>query len=147
MKLNPAEMDDPLRSECLPNTRLDLIGYIHHWASTPNPEQNIFWLHGFPGAGKSTVATSVANLFREQRRLGAFVFFTRSAEARSDPAFLIRTVAYQLGEFDPRICAEISRVLEEIPSIKQAPLRWQFQTLLIDPLVSLHNFRHEWVRR
>jgi len=143
MKLNPAEMDDPLRSECLPNTRLDLIGYIHDWASTPNPEQNIFWLHGFPGAGKSTVATSVANLFREQRRLGAFVFFTRSAEARSDPALLIRTVAYQLGEFDPRICAEISRVLEEMPSIKQAPLRWQFQKLLIDPFASLQNMRRE----
>ena len=69
MKLNPAEMDDPLRSECLPNTRLDIIGDI----------------------------------------------YDRSAEARSDPAFPIRTVAYQLGEFDPRICAEIARILEEIP--------------------------------
>ena len=141
MKLSPAEMDDPLRSECLPNTRLELIGDIYEWASTPNLKHgNVFWLHGFPGAGKSSVATSVANMFRDQRRLGAFVFFTRS-EARSDPAFLIRTVAYQLGEFDPRICAEISRVVEETPNIKQAPLRWQFQKLLIDPLAHLQDLR------
>ncbi|KAL4068832.1 hypothetical protein V8B97DRAFT_754129 [Scleroderma yunnanense] len=143
MKLNPTEMDDPLRPECLPNTRLDIIADIHDWVLTPTLKQSIFWLHGFPGAGKSAIATSVANMFRDQRRLGAFVFFTRGVESRSDPALLIRTVAYQLGEFDPRISAEISRVVEEIPSIKQAPLRWQFQKLLIDPLTSLHDFQHQ----
>ncbi|KAI6139916.1 hypothetical protein BKA82DRAFT_4203105, partial [Pisolithus tinctorius] len=108
MKLNPVDMDDPSRPECLPNTRMDI---------------QCLWLHGFPGAGKSTIATSVANLFRQQRRLGAFTFFTRG--------------------FDPRICDAISRVIEETPSIKQAPLHWQFQRLLADPFRSLEDIQHE----
>ncbi|KAI6138459.1 hypothetical protein BKA82DRAFT_4236015 [Pisolithus tinctorius] len=132
MKLNPVDMDDPSRPECLPNTRMDVIGDIYDWAATPT-RSNVFWLH----------ATSVANLFRQQRRLGAFTFFTRGVEARSDPASLIRTIAYQLGEFDPRICDAISRVIEETPSIKQAPLHWQFQRLLADPFRSLEDIQHE----
>ncbi|KAI6159279.1 hypothetical protein EDD17DRAFT_1762561 [Pisolithus thermaeus] len=142
MKLHPADMDDPSRPECLPNTRMDIIGDIYKWATTPIG-LTVFWLHGFPGAGKSTIATSVANLFRQQRRLGAFTFFTRGVEARTDPASLIRTIAYQLGEFDPRICDAISRVIEETPSIKQAPLHWQFQRLLVDPLRSLEDLQWE----
>ncbi|KAI6135990.1 hypothetical protein F5141DRAFT_1059254 [Pisolithus sp. B1] len=142
MKLHPADMDDPSRPECLPNTRMDIIGDIYKWATTPIGP-TVFWLHGFPGAGKSTIATSVANLFRQQRRLGAFTFFTRGVEARTDPASLIRTIAYQLGEFDPRICDAISRVIEETPSIKQAPLHWQFQRLLVDPLRSLEDLQWE----
>lgn len=142
MKLHPADMDDPSRPECLPNTRMDIIGAIYKWATTPTGP-TVFWLHGFPGAGKSTIATSVANLFRQQRRLGAFTFFTRGMEARNDPASLIRTIAYQLGEFDPRICDAISRVIEETPSIKQAPLHWQFQRLLVDPLRSLEDLQYE----
>ncbi|KAI6109386.1 WD40-repeat-containing domain protein [Pisolithus thermaeus] len=142
MKLHPADMDDPSRPECLPNTRMDIIGDIYKWATTPIGP-TVFWLHGFPGAGKSTIATSVANLFRQQRRLGAFTFFTRGVEARSDPASLIRTIAYQLGEFDPRICDAISRVIEETPSIKQAPLHRQFQRLLVEPLQSLEDLQWE----
>ena len=41
--------------------------------------------------------------------------YDHSAEARSDPVLLIQMVTYQLGEFDPHICTEIARILEEIP--------------------------------
>lgn len=140
MKLNPADMDDPLRPECLPMTRIDIISEVFEWACTP-VKHNIFWLHGFPGAGKSAIATSISNHFRSLRRLGAFVFFTRGVAARSDPTLVIRTIAYQLGEFDPRIRSAISSAIEETPSIKQAPLRFQFQRLLVKPLMSSPDFQ------
>ena len=116
---------------------MDTLAEIFAWAATPAIKGNVYWLHGFPGAGKSTIATSVANIFRDLRRLGAFAFFTRGVAARSDPTSLIRTLAYQLGEFDHRIGSAIARVIEEVPSIKQAPLRWQFQKLLVEPFASL----------
>ncbi|KIJ13795.1 hypothetical protein PAXINDRAFT_13343 [Paxillus involutus ATCC 200175] len=142
MKLGPADMDDPSRSECDPETRMDIITHIIEWATTPTVRDNVFWLYGFPGAGKSTIATSVANFFRDLRRLGSFVFFTRGVAARNDPALLIRTLAYQLGEFDHRIGSAISKVIEDVPSIRQAPLRWQFQKLLIEPFASIeHSLR------
>ncbi|KAF9237048.1 quinon protein alcohol dehydrogenase-like superfamily [Melanogaster broomeanus] len=143
MKLGPADMDGSSRPECLPETRMDFITKIFEWASMPTLKNNVFWLHGFPGSGKSAITTSVANMFRNLRRLGSFVFFTRGVAARNDPAVLIRTLAYQLGEFDHRIGSAISKVIEDVPSIRQAPLRWQFQKLLVEPLSSLEHCLRE----
>ena len=136
-------MDDAARSGCLPNTRMDILIEIFAWASMPTTKSNVYWLHGFPGAGKSTIATSVADIFRDLRRLGALTFFTRGMAARNDPALLIRTLAYQLGEFDHRISNAVARVIEEVPSIRQAPLRWQFQKLLVEPFVTLNDCLRE----
>ncbi|KAG6380569.1 hypothetical protein JVT61DRAFT_4932 [Boletus reticuloceps] len=143
LKLGPADMDDAARTECLPNTRMDILAEIFAWISIPTTKDNVYWLHGFPGAGKSTIATSVANIFRDLRRLGAFAFFTRGVAARNDPALLIRTLAYQLGEFDHRIGSAIAKVIEDVPSIKQAPLRWQFQKLLVEPFANLKDCLRE----
>ena len=136
-------MDDATRPECLPNTRMDILAEIFTWVSMPTTKTNVYWLYGFPGAGKSTIATSVANIFRDLRRLGAFTFFTRGVAARNDPGMLIRTLAYQLGEFDHRIGSAIARVVEEVPTIKQAPLRWQFQKLLVEPFTGLEDCLRE----
>jgi hypothetical protein len=85
----------------------------------------------------------VANILRDLRRLGAFVFFTRAVAARNDPSLLTRTLAYQLGKFNRRISAAISWVIEEVSSIKQAPLRWQFQKLLVEPFASIGDCLRE----
>ncbi|KAF8555069.1 hypothetical protein OG21DRAFT_1439273 [Imleria badia] len=143
LKLGPADMDDAARSECLPKTRMDILTEIFAWISMPTSKCNVYWLHGFPGAGKSTISTSVANISRDLRRLGAFAFFTRGVAARNDPAMLIRTLAHQLGEFDHRIGSAIAKAIEEIPSIRQAPLRCQFQKLLVEPFASLDDCLRE----
>ncbi|EGO05416.1 hypothetical protein SERLA73DRAFT_149548 [Serpula lacrymans var. lacrymans S7.3] len=142
-KLLPADMDDPSRTSCLPDTRIDVLTSIAEWATSPTTKENVLWLHGLAGSGKSTISTTVANFFRELRRLGAFTFFNRDITGRSDPAIVIRTLAYQLGEFDSRIGSAISKVIESTPSIKQSPIRWQFLKLLMEPLSSLETSKRE----
>jgi polynucleotide 5'-kinase involved in rRNA processing len=79
-KLHPVAMDSSGRTECLPNTRLDILNRITDWITNPHDGHNVLWIHGLAGSGKSTIATSVANLFRDLNRLGAFVFFNRDVE-------------------------------------------------------------------
>jgi hypothetical protein len=100
----------------------------------PSSNQNVLWLHGPAGSGKSTVATTIANVTRDLGRLGAFVFFNRRIAARNDPTAVVRTLAFQLGEFDHRLGAAISTVIKSTPSIRQSPLRQQFHKLLVQPL-------------
>ncbi|KAG0706667.1 hypothetical protein DFH29DRAFT_136855 [Suillus ampliporus] len=133
-KLHPADMDDPSRPACLPQTRSDLLSSVFSWAMNPSSNQNVLWLHGPAGSGKSTVATTIANITRDLGRLGAFVFFNRHMAARNDPAAVVRTLAFQLGEFDHRLGAAISTVIKNTPSIRQSPLRQQFHKLLVQPL-------------
>ncbi|KAG2342057.1 hypothetical protein BDR05DRAFT_424914 [Suillus weaverae] len=134
-KLHPVDMDDPSRPVCLPQTRSDLLSSVFTWAMNPSSNQNVLWLHGPAGSGKSTVATTIANITRDLGRLGAFVFFNRRMAARNDPAAVVRTLAFQLGEFDHRLGAAISTVIKSTPSIRQSPLRQQFHKLLVQPLL------------
>jgi WD40 repeat protein len=133
-KLHPVDMDDPSRPVCLPQTRSSLLSNIFSWAMNPSSSQNVLWLHGPAGSGKSTVATTIANITRDLGRLGGFVFFNRRMAARNDPAAVVRTLAFQLGEFDHRLGAAISTVIKSTPSIRQSPLRQQFHKLLVQPL-------------
>ncbi|KAG2141076.1 hypothetical protein DEU56DRAFT_282652 [Suillus clintonianus] len=133
-KLHPVDMDDPSRPTCLPHTRSDLLSSVFSWAMNPSSNQNVLWLHGPAGSGKSTLATTIANITRDLGRLGAFVFFNRHMAARNDSAAVVRTLAFQLGEFDHRLRAAISTVIKNIPSIRQSPLRQQFHKLLVQPL-------------
>jgi len=109
----------------------------------PSSNQNILWLHGPAGSGKSTVATTIANIARDLGRLGAFVFFNRRIAARNDPTSVIRTLTFQLGEFDHRLGAAISNVIESTPSIRQSPLRQQFHKLLVQPLSEIAVWSQE----
>jgi hypothetical protein len=135
--LNPTQMDASSRSECLPGTRQDILKFITDWLTTPSENQNVLWLHGLAGYGKSTISTTIAEYFRDLGRLGAFIFFDRNDPTHSDPNAVIRTLAYRLASFDTRIKLAVCAVVESDKSIADAPVRKQFAKLLLEPLQSL----------
>jgi hypothetical protein len=129
-RLHSVDMDEYNRSTCLPNTRLDIIHFITKWIADESDDQNkVLWLYGLAGSGKSTLSTTLAQTMRSLHRLGAFFFFNRDIPDRSFPT-LIRTLAYQLAQFDHHIGAEISRIVENNPNIAGMPLDFQFANLL-----------------
>ncbi|KAF8578321.1 WD40 repeat-like protein [Ramaria rubella] len=140
MDLRPAKMDASLRKECQPDTRHDIISFIAHWLMDPSPE-NVLWLHGVAGSGKSTIATTIANYFRGAGRLGAFLFFDRKAE--SDPSIVIRTLAYKLASFDSRIREAVSTAIESNHGIAESPLAQQVLKLFIEPLSQCLDLKSE----
>ena len=135
-KLQPAWMDGSDRAECLPGTRVAIIQLIMDWALDPISTQNIFWVHGLAGIGKSTLSTTIANRCRDQDRLGAFLFFSRDVAERSNPATVIRTLAYQIGSFNTRIGEAIATAIRKFQNVYLSPLSVQFQKLIIEPLAS-----------
>jgi hypothetical protein len=135
--LKPAIMDASDRSECLAETRVDVVKFIKDWAADPTSGQCVLWLHGLAGSGKSTVATTIANQLRESGQLGAFLFFARDVTERSDPTNVIRTLAHQLGLCNPGVGAAIAAVIENTPGISMSPLRLQFTKLIVEPLSAI----------
>ena len=137
LDLAPADMEASLLKCCLPSTRQNILSEIFNWATDTSADQNVFWLHGLAGSGKTTISITVANYFRDIGRLGSLIFFDRNFPQRSHPSKVIRTLAYKLGEFDPRIGTAISAAIESYPSVKDASLSVQFTKLIINPLASL----------
>lgn len=126
-------MDQFERGACLPNTRLDAIKSISDWYADGSDEQmRVMWIYGQAGTGKSTLSTTIAHMMDRIdgiNLLGAFFFFDRDISERNASS-LIRTIAYQLAEFDPSIGAKIEQVIESIPNIGDMPPAVQFSKLL-----------------
>ncbi|KAF8967493.1 hypothetical protein BDZ97DRAFT_524061 [Flammula alnicola] len=130
-------METHKRPICLPGTRLEILKSVEEWLANTAIEQRAFWVSGLAGTGKSTLSTTIANMLRSVNRLGAFVFFDRDAQDRSDPGMLIRTVASQLAKFDDRIGIAISSIIEELKTISETSLQYQFENLLVRALSSV----------
>ncbi|OSX63785.1 hypothetical protein POSPLADRAFT_1033289 [Postia placenta MAD-698-R-SB12] len=134
--LDPIETT-PRQKPCHPNTRHNIISSITTWAYNQSAEpSNILWLRGVAGSGKSAIANSLETLFREQGRRGAFICFDRelAAEANNDPFRVIRTLAFQLSQFDQRIHKEVAKAVERSPPNMQ--LDAQYHVYLRQPLMS-----------
>jgi hypothetical protein len=128
------------REGCLPGTRVDVVDFISAWVAHPSKDQKILWLHGLAGSGKSTLSTTVANLFRQTNRLGAFMFFNRN---ESNPGLVVPTLAYSLALYDGRIGDAISAVVKDNQNIANENIYSQFKKLLLEPLSSLVDLQLE----
>jgi hypothetical protein len=133
-------MDPSRRTKCLEETRTDILKFVTDWATARRTTQNVLWLHGLAGSGKSTLSTTIACRFQEEGRLGAFLFFARDV-TESSPTTVVRTLAYQLGTFHPDIGRAIAAAIKNTPSICLSPIPFQFRTLLIDPLSSFKGLQ------
>jgi hypothetical protein len=128
-RLQPAEMNASDRTECLDGTRKDLLEFIKNWVAGSSSGQNILWLHGVAGSGKSTLT----NHFRDSS-MGAFIFFDQDVTSRNDPTSVIRTITYQLALHYPDVGLAIAKAINKTPTIFQSPIALQFQRLLLEPL-------------
>lgn len=132
-KLRPAAMDQTKRAICLPETRKDVIKMIMEWCSDDSEShESAMWLYGMAGAGKSTLSNTIAGMMDGAdglKLLGAFFFFDRSIP-EANASTVIRTIAYQLAEFDPIIGSKIAAAIKENPNIASKPLPVQFTKLL-----------------
>src|SRR3984957_6539550 len=137
-KLKPSNVPVLAHSECQPDTRLDIIQAIVEWVTMSSEGNNVLWLHGLAGSGKSSIATTIAKHFRRLRRLAAFLPFDR--KALSDPFSVIKTLARRLGSFDSRIGSIISAAISNNAEFDTGSLAEQFE-LLLQPLSGLDSLQ------
>ncbi|KAJ6470004.1 hypothetical protein C8R45DRAFT_837110 [Mycena sanguinolenta] len=83
-----SEASAPAREEevrgCLHGTRRDILSEIDEWLETENPSENIFWLYGYPGSGKSSVASTLAE--RPNLTAASSLFFRRKEIPNASPS-------------------------------------------------------------
>jgi hypothetical protein len=139
--LKPVNRSGYYVTPCMKGTRQWVFDQIHTWLNSTHAP-NILWLGGSPGAGKSTIASTLASKLAEMGRLGSHFFFKRGDVALSDPAAVWRTVAFDLAKVDP-VFAE--RLMENIKDRKvdlsRADIELHFKYTIEDPLMESWNRR------
>ncbi|KAJ4329625.1 hypothetical protein N0V87_010708 [Didymella glomerata] len=102
-------------------------------------EEQIFWLSGLAGTGKTTVARSVALLYHANQRLGASFFFSRGGGDAGRAGKFVTSIAVQLARSVPGVHRHISNAIVKRPEIASQSLRDQWKYLVLEPLSKLEN--------
>src|SRR3984957_11986164 len=139
--LRPVDRSGYYVLPCMQGTRQWLIDSIHRWLNDQLAPNNILWLSGSPGSGKSTIAFTLVSQLGEMGWLGSSFFFKRGDIALSDPVALWRPVAFDLARKDSFFA---ERLIENLNEGRVDPARADiakhFKYLIEDPLaVSLEK--------
>jgi hypothetical protein len=135
--LEPVELGQRIE-ECMDGTRKDVLATITAWTNNFDT-QNILWLSGSPGAGKSTISSSVISTLFRNKRLASKFFFQRGSKHLT-PSALWRTVAFHLSQFDSETKGFLARLLKENEIDLETPkLDYLFKQLIEIPVQGGEN--------
>jgi hypothetical protein len=100
--------------------------------------QQVYWLTGVAGTGKTTVAQSVVQMAKGQNLIEATFFFSYASESRRDYSKVIPTLAYQLARHDA-LRPDIVAAVDADKDVGTAATSTQARSLLFDVLRHLSS--------
>ncbi|RXW17245.1 hypothetical protein EST38_g8608 [Candolleomyces aberdarensis] len=137
-RLGAREQEKLRREVCTPGTRVRILKNIVKWANDTSPQsQNVYWLFGPAGSGKSSITYTIARRFEltgdvdDTITLGGNFFCSRQFDETRDVTCIVRTIAYHLA----LKCKEFADCLqrcETFDAIYEGP-RAQLNELLVRP--------------
>ena len=116
---------------CHPMTREKVLKLISDWIDDPHPRQHIMWLNGPAGAGKSAIAQTIAERYKDSR-LAASFFFLRNTPDRGVASRLFLTLAWQLVTSIPETLPYIEPALKAERLLYSKSINIQFDRLVVD---------------
>ncbi|KAJ6523965.1 hypothetical protein DFH09DRAFT_1189930 [Mycena vulgaris] len=124
---------------CHPETREEMLNDLWDYATSSEAPDQILWLYGPAGAGKSAIMWSLCERLHRAGRLGGTFFFKRGHPTRGNAKALFCTIAYRLALRIPALKGLILQVVENDPSLVAATPEIQLQRLILEPCQSLTN--------
>ncbi|KAF8327560.1 uncharacterized protein EI90DRAFT_1766464 [Cantharellus anzutake] len=119
---------------CLEGTRVDLTERIMAWCyNTGDSENRLMLLTAVAGAGKTSIALTIAERCASDATLLLLFFFKAGEQSRPDSLF--SGIARALADHDPVYHTFITSALRKDPSLSTASLTTQFQELVAPPLL------------
>ena len=116
--------------QCHPMTRKKVLKLISDWIDDSYPRQRIMWLNGPAGAGKSAIAQTIAERYKDSR-LAASFFFLRNAPDRGVASRLFLTLAWQLTTSIPETLPYIESALKAERLLYSKSINIQFDHLVV----------------
>ncbi|KAI9057827.1 WD40 repeat-like protein [Trametes sanguinea] len=137
------------RSECDPDTRKEVLETIYSWIRPQDrgrknfhellpslellSDRSILWIYALAGAGKTTLAETIAKWCHEHNCLGASFFCARDGD-RSDVQCIVQNIASDLAYRCPEFREALLVAIKDNPHIRTASVSQQVQVLLAGPV-------------
>jgi hypothetical protein len=119
---------------CLAGTRVDVLDEIIDWINDEMDERRVLLFAGPAGAGKSTVAHTIATRFQELGRLGSSFFFSRNSQSERGPGKFFSTIARNLADREPQFKRALYDVVHDQTDLRRSnDPETQFENLILAP--------------
>ena len=110
---------------CMKGTRTAILDKIITWVNLPlNPDKattshsdNVYWLYGMPGLGKTSVANSLCYRLHVSGNLGGSFFCKREKESLRDPKNVLPTLISKLAAIWSPYSALVAKALQDDPHL------------------------------
>lgn len=122
---------------CLEGTRVDPLEELGAWSGTIEDIRKLFWMHGFAGSGKSSIAASVCDILRTKGTLAGSFFCKHDVPEQREPRRILPSLSYTLTLLSRPYKDCVIKALENEPDITTYPLRYQLTTLFLNPFAEL----------
>ncbi|KLO08314.1 WD40 repeat-like protein [Schizopora paradoxa] len=133
-RLSPVTQD-PLGEGCLAETRKHILDQVRKWlVDNSDTKKNIMWIVGAPGAGKTTIATSITKELRN--RPYAKFFAKRDKSGLSDARRICPSIACSLAEKHDGMKAALMLALRDDKNteVRDFSVSHQFENFFKGPL-------------
>ncbi|KAG1901401.1 uncharacterized protein F5891DRAFT_254157 [Suillus fuscotomentosus] len=122
--------------QCLPGTRMEILSQITDWINgSGDAAKRVLWLSGPAGKGKSAIAHTVANWFKESGGLGSCFCFDRRREADRRHEKIFSTIARDLADRDSGMKRALADAVKDAHSLKNTTdIIQQWRDLFMKPL-------------
>ncbi|RXW19269.1 hypothetical protein EST38_g6582 [Candolleomyces aberdarensis] len=125
--------------KCDEDTRVEVTSEIMEWIQNRDGPQPLLCMTGAAGAGKSAVQQTIAERCKESGILSAALFCSSTDPTRNTVAFIVPTIAYQLGLKHHGFRSSVSAAVKHDPSIFSLSLQSQMDTLIVRPFENLRR--------
>ncbi|KAF5362435.1 hypothetical protein D9756_002759 [Leucocoprinus leucothites] len=127
----------PLAKECMKDTRVTILSDIDARIHG-NEDTNIIWIKGFPGVGKSALASTIVSRLRDQGELLSYFIFDRAKPTVTTTTALWRRVAWDLARLHPFARHPLlKRISDETLDVNTPNIGSLFTCLVVEPLSGL----------
>ena len=122
---------------CMEGTRGTLLNHIMVWVANESDTSNIYWIHGLPGIGKTSLAHSICEMLHNKQRLAGGFFCQRDDANMSEIRNILPTLIFKLAEIFPTFRSIVADRLRSDPNLTSKSMK---DSLLLDLISNLPRY-------
>ena len=122
-RLKRVETGYDLKLCCMEGTRETLLNQIIAWAVNESDPSNLYWIHGLPGIGKTSLAHSMCEKLHSKQRLAGAFFCQRDDANMSELRNILPTLISKLAEIFPPFRSLVADRLRGDPNLTSKSMK------------------------
>ncbi|KAF8600462.1 hypothetical protein BDV93DRAFT_476370, partial [Ceratobasidium sp. AG-I] len=124
---------------CLEGTRQQILNDIRAWSGNQASSNNLLWVFGQAGLGKSSIAATLCKRYDEAGTLGSYFFCKRDDPELRSPEHILNTIVHRLATRFKPYGKAVAHAIENNSQLPELPFEQRYTCLVEQPIHDLES--------